>query len=68
MLELKIQCQTASEARVYLNGPEYHNLLVDLYGALRNALKHGDAESVAAVAEEFIGDILVAINHNEGPY
>lgn len=68
MLELKISCETADEARIYLNAPQYHNLLEDLRVALRNAQKHGTDADVVKVVEDFFGDITIACDHNQGPY
>jgi len=68
MLELKISCETADEARIYLNAPQYHNLLEDLRVALRNAYKHGSDADVLKVVENFFGDITIACDHNQGPY
>lgn len=68
MLELKIQCQDADEARVYLNAPQYHNLLEDLRVALRNAQKHGTDADVLQVVQTFFPDITIACDHHQGPY
>lgn len=68
MLELKIQCENADEARMYLNAQQYHNLLEDLRVALRNAQKHGTDEDVVRVVENFYPDICAACDHNQGPY
>ena len=69
MLELKITCENADEARIYLNAPQYHNLLEDLRVALRNAYKHGEGSSTALkVLENFYPDITAASDHNQGPY
>lgn len=68
MLELKIQCENADEARMYLNAEQYHNLLSDLRVALRNAQKHGTDEDVVKVVENFFPDITIACDHNQGPY
>jgi nitrate/nitrite-specific signal transduction histidine kinase len=69
MLELKIQCETAEDARIYLNAHQYHNLLDDLRNALRNAYKHGEGSSTALkVLENFYNDITKAVDHSQGPY
>ena len=68
MLELKIQCENADEARIYLNAPQNHNLLEDLRVALRNAQKHGTDSDVLRVVENFFPDITIACDHNQGPY
>lgn len=68
MLELKISCESASEARMYLNAPEYHNLLTDLRVALRNAQKHGTDADVVRAVQNFFPDITISCDHNEGPY
>lgn len=68
MLELKISCESASEARMYLNAPEYHNLLTDLRVAFRNAQKHGTDADVVRAVQNFFPDITIACDHNEGPY
>ena len=68
MIKLNIECETADEARVYLNAPEYHNLLSDLRVAFRNAQKHGTDSDVLKVVENFFPDICIAVDHNQGPY
>ena len=68
MLELKIQCQDADEARMYLNAQQYLNLLDDLRNALRNAYKHGDDKDAIKVLQNFFPDITIACDHNQGPY
>jgi hypothetical protein len=68
MLELKIQCADADEARLYLNAPQYHNLLDDLRVALRNAQKHGTDAEVVRVVQSFFPDITIACDNNQGPY
>ena len=67
MLQLKINCDSISDARVYLNAQQYLNLLTDLTDALHMATKHGTDKSVLKVVENFMPDLLNAIN-NEGPY
>jgi len=68
MLELKIQCETADEARMYLNAPQYHNLLDDLRNQLRNAQKHGGDSDVVRVVQSFFPDITIACDNHQGPY
>ncbi len=69
MLELKIQCETAEDARIYLNAHQYHNLLDDLRNALRNAYKHGEGSSTALkVLENFYNDITAACDNHTGAY
>ena len=68
MLELKIQCQDADEARMYLNAVQYHNLLDDLRNALRNAYKHGERAEVLKVLDNFYTEITAACDNHQGPY
>lgn len=68
MLELKITCESVEEARCYLNAPQYHNLISDLYAALRNARKHGKPTDVLQVFDNFMPDLLKAIEHSDGAY
>jgi hypothetical protein len=68
MLELKIQCDTAEDARIYLNAHQYHNLLDDLRNALRNAYKHGDDKDAVKVLQNFFSDITIACDNHQGPY
>lgn len=68
MLELKIACETAEDARIYLNAHQYYNLLDDLRNALRNAYKHGDDKDVLVVLHCFYNDITIACDHHQGPY
>lgn len=68
MLELKIACETAEDARIYLNAHQYHNLLDDLRNALRNAYKHGDGKDALVVLQCFYNDITAACDNHQGPY
>jgi nitrate/nitrite-specific signal transduction histidine kinase len=68
MLELKIQCDTAEDARIYLNAHQYHNLLDDLRNALRNAQKHGTDSDVVRVVQSFFPDITIACDNHTGAY
>ena len=68
MLELKIQCETAEDARIYLNAHQYHNLLDDLRNALRNAYKHGDDKDALVVLQNFYNDITIACDNHTGAY
>lgn len=68
MLELKIACENAEDARIYLNAHQYHNLLDDLRNALRNAYKHGDDKDAVKVLQNFYNDITAACDHHQGPY
>lgn len=68
MLELKITCESNDEARVYLNAHQYHNLISDLYAALRNARKHGTDASVLQVVDSYMPDLIDAIDNSEGAY
>lgn len=68
MLELKIQCSDADEAKMYLNAVQYHNLLEDLRIALRTAQKHGTDSDVVKVVQNFFPDITIACDHHQGPY
>ena len=68
MLELKIQCETAEDARIYLNAHQYHNLLDDLRNALRNTQKHGSDSDVIRVVQNFFPDITIACDNHQGPY
>lgn len=68
MLELKISCENADEARIYLNAPQYLNLLDDFRNAIRNAYKHGDDKDALKVLADFYTEITAACDHNQGPY
>ena len=68
MLELKIQCESADEARIYLNAPQYHNLLEDFRVAIRNAYKHGDDKDALKVLGDFYTEITAACDNHQGPY
>lgn len=68
MLELKIDCDTITEGRIYLNAMEYLNLLIDLRDSLRNAQKHGTDADIVKVVENFYPDICRAVDHSEGAY
>jgi DNA-binding GntR family transcriptional regulator len=68
MLELKIQCADADEARIYLNAHQYHNLLEDLRNQLRNAYKHGDDKDALKVLQNFYTEITAACDNHTGAY
>lgn len=68
MLELKLSCESHDEARVYLNAHQYHNLISDLYAALRNARKHGTDADILQVVESYMPDLCNAIDNSEGAY
>ena len=68
MLELRITCESADEARVYLNAHQYHNLLSDIQLAFRNAQKYGDEAALAASAKKFYPDICQAVENSTGAY
>ena len=68
MLELNIKCEDLDEARVYLNAPQYHNLLTDLYAALRSARKHGSDADVVKAVDTFYPHIILACEHHSGAY
>jgi hypothetical protein len=68
MLELNIKCTDLDEARVYLNAPQYHNLLTDLYAAFRQARKHGTDADVVKAVDTFYLNIIMACEHHTGPY
>lgn len=68
MLKLEITCDSHDEARVYLNAHQYHNLLSDLYAALRGARKHGTDADVLRVVQNFMPDLCNAIDNSTGAY
>jgi len=68
MLELNIKCESIDEARIYLNAPQYLNLITDLQVAIRNAQKHGNDASVLQVVNAFYPDLCKAVDDNTGAY
>lgn len=68
MLELKLKCKSVDEARIYLNGLQYYNLLGDMREALRAAYKHGTEAEVLKVINGFYPDIDRAVDNNSGAY
>lgn len=68
MLELKIQCESAEEARVYLNAPQYLALIDDVFNALRNARKHGTDADVLKAVDQFYPEMCNAIDNSTGAY
>lgn len=68
MLELKIQCEDADQARVYLNAEQYHNLITDFYGAIRSAQKHGTDADILHQVKHFFNEFATAAQHHQGPY
>jgi hypothetical protein len=68
MLELNIKCESLEEARVYLNAQQYLNLISDLCAELRNARKHGTDETVVKVVDNFMTDLMAAVDNSDGAY
>jgi hypothetical protein len=68
MITLTINCENEDQARVYLNALQYHNLIGDLYQALRSAEKHGTEADVLKVVKNFKPDLIKAIDNHEGAY
>lgn len=67
MFDITIKCETAEQARMFLNAPQYFALLDDIYQAVRNTQKHGDGD-LDKVLENFLPDISRAIDNSEGAY
>lgn len=68
MLQFKIICDTIDELNIYTNAISYHNLLGDLYAAIRTAQKHGTEAEVLKVVGTFYPDIVRAVDHSRGAY
>ena len=68
MLELKIQCDSADEARVYLNAQQYLNLIDAFYNALRSARKHGNDVDVLKQVDAYMNELREAIDNSSGAY
>jgi hypothetical protein len=68
MIELKITCESAEEARIYLNATQYLNLITDLYESLKKSRKHGTDEDVLNVVDNYMGDLSAAVDHSQGAY
>lgn len=68
MIKLNLQCESVEEARVYLNAPQYHNLISDMYAAIYSAKKHGTDSDILCAVETFYNDLHTAVNNSEGPY
>jgi hypothetical protein len=67
MFDITIKCESADEARVYLNANQYLALLDDIYNAVRNSQKHGDGD-LDKVLEMFLPEICHAIDNSMGAY
>lgn len=68
MIEITIKCESLEEARIYLNGPQYHNLISDLCGAFHSARKHGESSEVIALVDNYMPDLFKAVENSEGAY
>jgi len=68
MIKLEISCESADEARVYLNAAQYHNLISDMCQAFRNAQKHGTDADVLQVVANFYPDLCTATENSTGAY
>jgi hypothetical protein len=67
MFDITIKCESAEEARIYLNAPQYLNLLSDLYESARQSKKHGDGD-LDKVLENFLSEICTAVDNSGGAY
>ena len=67
MFDITIKCESAEEARVYLNANQYLALLDDIYQAVRSTQKHGDGD-LDKVLNNFLTEICHAIDHSAGAY
>jgi len=67
MFDITIKCESAEEARVYLNANQYLALLDDIYQAVRQCQKHGDGD-LDKVLENFLPEICHAIDNSTGAY
>mgnify|MGYP000293692479 FL=1 len=67
IFNITINCDSADEARVYLNAPQYHNLLSDLYHSARTCQKHGDG-NLDVVLNNFLSEICNAVDNSTGAY
>ena len=68
MIEIKIQCDSWDEVRLYSNAVQYHHLLQDFLNAMRSAQKHGTEADVTKVLDEFLPDMYQALENHEGAY
>ena len=68
MLELKITCENAEEARVYLNTHQYLGLLTDFTEAIRSATKHGTEKDVLHQVTVFYREMCSACDNHTGAY
>jgi hypothetical protein len=67
MFDITIKCESAEEARVYLNANQYLNLLEDIYNSVRQCQKHGDGD-LDKVLNNFLPEISHAIDNSTGAY
>jgi hypothetical protein len=68
MITLTLNCENEDQARVYLNAPQYHNLLSDLHAALRSVQKHGTTVNLLETVNRFMPDISNAVDNSQGAY
>jgi hypothetical protein len=68
MITLTLNCESNDEARVYLNAPQYHNLLSDLHAAFRSAQKHGTTVNLLETVNRFMPELASAVYNSEGAY
>jgi len=68
MLELKLQCQDAEQAHIYLNAPQYLALLLDFTEAIRSAQKHGTEQDVLKQIDVFYPEMCRACDNHTGAY
>ena len=67
MFDITIKCETAEQARIFINAPQYFALLDDIYQAVRQCQKHGDGD-LDKVLENFLPEICHAIDNSTGAY
>jgi hypothetical protein len=68
MITLTLNCENEDQARVYLNAPQYHNLLSDIYQAFRSAEKHGTMIDLLQAVNSIKPDLIKAIDNSLGAY
>lgn len=69
MIKLEITCESAEEARIYINAPQLQNLVTDFFHVIRNSRKHvGTEQDIFKLVETYFNEFAVASNHPEGPY
>jgi hypothetical protein len=68
MLKLELVCDSAEQARVYLNAQQYFNLLLDLEESFSQVTEETSHQELLYIIDTFLPNIKAAVCNHEGAY